>query len=207
MAKVFNLGKLEITHLGHASFKIKIPPSEAIGLEFVIYFDPYQVRSGEKADLILITHRHHDHYDEKSIEVLRKKETRVLIGGTDIKENEEKQISGFAVKAVPAYNLIKPFHPRGKGVGFVLQIDGERIYYAGDTDKIPEMSELGKIDLAFLPIGGTYTMNLQEAVETVEIIDPKIVIPMHYNTFSEIKASPEEFKNLVGRKAEVVILE
>lgn len=207
MIKTYNFHHLEITWLGHASFKIKIPPSEAIGLEFVIYFDPYQVRSGEKADLILITHRHHDHYDEKSIEVLRKKETQVLIGGTDIKENEEKPIGGFVVKAVPAYNLTKPFHPRGKGVGFVLQIDGKRIYHAGDTDKIPEMSELGKIDLAFLPIGGTYTMNIQEAVEAVETIKSKVVIPMHYNTFSEIKASPEEFKNIVGKKAEVVILE
>lgn len=207
MARTYNFDHLEITWLGHASFKIKIPPSEAFGLEFIVYLDPFQVKSGEKADLILVTHHHYDHKDEKSIELLSKKETQVLIGGETVKEGEEKQISGLKIKAVAAYNLIKPFHSRGKGVGFIIKIDDKTIYHAGDTDKIPEMSELGKIDLAFLPIGGTYTMNIQEAAAAVEIIKPKVVIPMHYNTLAEIKADPEEFKKLVGKKSEVIILE
>lgn len=200
MARSFNLGNLEITYLGHASFKIK-------NGDFVIYLDPYQISSGEKANLILITHDHSDHKDDKSIEFLKKETTEILIGGENIKEGGKKQINNVKIKAVPAYNLTKPFHPRGKGCGFILEIDGQRIYHAGDTDKIPEMAELGKIDVAMLPIGGTYTMNLQEAVEAIEIIKPKIVMPMHYNTLPKITADPEKFKELVGKKSEVVILE
>lgn len=201
MAKAFDLDDLEISYLGHSSFKIKKD-------SFVIYLDPYNLKTGEeKADLILITHGHHDHHDEKSIELISDEKTQVLVGGEKIKESEERKIRDITIKAVPAYNLVKPFHPRGKGVGFIIEIEGKRIYHAGDTDKIFEMTELGKIDLALLPIGGVYTMNVQEAAEAVEIIKPKIVMPMHYNTFSEIKSDPEKFKKMVGRKTEVVILE
>lgn len=200
MAGVYNFENLEITGLGHAGFKIKSP-------DLIIYFDPYNLKFGEKADIILITHSHHDHKDENSIELLKKETTEIFIGGENIKEGEEKEIRGVKIKAVPAYNLNKPFHPRGKGCGFVLNIDGKIIYYAGDTDKIPEMAELGKIDLAMLPIGGTYTMDMAEAVEAIEIIKPKVVIPMHYNTFPEIKTEIEKFEGLVGRKSKVVILE
>lgn len=226
MARSFNLGNLEITYLGHASFKIK-------NGDFVIYLDPYQISSGEKANLILITHDHSDHKDDKSIEFLKKETTEILIGGENIKEGDfvQRSLGGverkeITIKAVPAYNLTKPFHPRGKGCGFILsfqdgsavrlsspskssggEIDGKIIYHAGDTDKIPEMAELGKIDLAMLPIGGTYTMDINEAVEAIEIIKPKIVMPMHYNTLPEITADPEKFKELVGKTSEVIILE
>jgi L-ascorbate metabolism protein UlaG (beta-lactamase superfamily) len=200
MAGVYNFENLEITGLGHAGFKIKSP-------DLTIYFDPYNLKFGEKADIILITHSHHDHKDENSIELLKKEITEILIGCENIKEGEEKEIRGVKIKAVPAYNLNKPFHPRGKGCGFVLNINGKIIYYASDTDKIPEMAELGKIDLAMLPIGGTYTMDMAEAIEAVEIIKPKVVIPMHYNTFPEIKIEIEKFEDLVGRKSKVVILE
>lgn len=205
MAKNYNLDNLEITWISHASFKIKRLNSK-IYPEFVIYLDPYNISFGEKADLILITHDHFDHKDEKSIQVLSKDKTEILIGGENIKEGEEREIKEIKIKAVPAYNLTKPFHPRAKGVGFVLEIDGKKIYHTGDTDKIPEMAELGEIDLALLPIGGTYTMNEEEAAEAVKIIKPKKVIPMHYGSLSETPGDPEKFKELVGRKAEVIIL-
>lgn len=206
MARNYQLNNLEITWLGHASFKIKIPPSEAFGSEMIVYLDPFQIKSNEKADLILCTHDHYDHRDEKSIRLLSKPETEILIGGADIKENEEREIKGLKIRAVPAYNLAKPFHPRGKGVGFVLEIEGKKIYHAGDTDRIPEMAELGEIDLALLPIGGTYTMDATEAAEAVKMIKPKKVIPMHYGTLSETPGQPEKFKELVGNLSEVIIL-
>lgn len=199
MAKAYQLNNLEISWLGHAGFKIK-------NGDQVIYIDPYNVSFGEKADLILCTHDHFDHKDEKSITVLSKSETEVLVGGENIHEGEEREMNGVKIKAVPAYNLTKPFHPKGKGVGFVIEIEGKKIYHAGDTDKIPEMAELGEIDLALLPIGGTYTMDALEAVEAVKVIKPKKVIPMHYGTLSETPGDPEKFKELVGDISEVIIL-
>ncbi|MCX7778714.1 MAG: MBL fold metallo-hydrolase [Patescibacteria group bacterium] len=199
MAKTYQLENLEITWLGHASFKIKNGNQ-------IIYLDPFNISFGEKADLILCTHDHFDHKDERSIQILAKTETEILIGGENIREGEEKEINGVKIKAVPAYNLTKPFHPRGKAVGFILEIEGQRIYHAGDTDKIPEMTELGKIDLALLPIGGTYTMNENEAAEAVKMIQPKKVMPMHYGSLSETPGNPEKFKELVGDLSEVIIL-
>ena len=201
MSQELILNNLKIIWLGHAGFRI-----EAGGR--VVYIDPYQITNGPKADLILCTHSHFDHQDEKSIKALSKEETEVLIGGENIKEGEEKQISEIKVKAVPAYNLKKHFHPRGAGVGFVIEITGKKIYHAGDTDVIPEMENLkDQIDLALLPIGGTYTMDIKEAVEAVKMIEPKIAVPMHYGTLKETIADPEEFKKLVGLICEVKILD
>ena len=199
MAKTFTFNNLKITWLGHASFKIK-------NQEMVIYLDPFKISFGEKADLILVTHDHFDHLDEKSINVLKKEKTEILIGGKDIKEGEEKEIKGIKIKAVPAYNLVKPFHPKGKGVGYVIEIEGKKIYHAGDTDKIPEMAELKDIDLALLPIGGTYTMNEFEAAEAVKMFFPKKVIPMHYGSLAETPGNPEKFKELISKESEVIIL-
>lgn len=201
MTKTYQINNLEIVWFGHASFKIKTP-------KLVIYVDPYNVTSKEKADLILVTHSHFDHKDEKSIQALSKEGTEVLIGGENIQEGDDKQVKEVKVKAVPAYNLNKDFHPRGSGVGFIVEIDKIKIYHAGDTDAIPEMANLKsqQIDLALLPIGGTYTMNIKEAAEAVKMIKPKKVIPMHYNTFKEISAKPEEFKKLVDKVVEVIIL-
>jgi L-ascorbate metabolism protein UlaG (beta-lactamase superfamily) len=199
MAKTFTFNNLKITWLNHASFKIK-------NQGMVIYLDPFKISFGEKADLILVTHDHFDHYDERSIEILKKEETEILIGGKNIKEGEEKEVNGVKIKAVPAYNLVKPFHPRGKGVGYLIEIEGKKIYHAGDTDRIPEMAELGEIDLALLPIGGTYTMNEVEAAEAVKLFSPQKVIPMHYGTLSETMGDPEKFKELVGKISEVIIL-
>uniref|UniRef100_A0A7J2TIG8 MBL fold metallo-hydrolase n=1 Tax=Archaeoglobus fulgidus TaxID=2234 RepID=A0A7J2TIG8_ARCFL len=187
-------GNVEITYLKHAGFKVK-------GSK-VLYVDPYDVPEGlEKADLILVTHDHFDHMDIKSIKRLSKSDTTVvtpvgcIIEGFEscsLAEGEEREVKGVKIRTFPAYNVNKPFHKRG-GVGYIFEIDGVKIYHAGDTDRIPEMKNL-EVDVALLPIGGTYTMNVSEAVEAAWDIKAKVYIPMHYGAIPNTKADPEEFR-------------
>ncbi|MEM0353119.1 MAG: MBL fold metallo-hydrolase [Archaeoglobaceae archaeon] len=195
------LGNVEITYLKHAGFKIK-------GSK-VLYIDPYEVPEGlEKADLILVTHDHFDHLDIKSIKRLSKADTSIVtpkgcfIEGYDtcsLDEGEERIVKDVKIKTVPAYNVNKPFHKKG-GVGYIVEIDGVRIYHAGDTDRIPEMKNI-EVDVALLPIGGTYTMNVSEAVEAAWDIKAKVYIPMHYGAIPNTKADPEEFRLRVPKAA------
>ncbi len=204
---------LNIKWLGHASFLIE--GSKAI------YIDPYVLPSNpKKADIILITHEHFDHFDRAKIKELIKQSTEVIIpsgcaSGLDckfriIREGETIDIDSVKVTAVPAYNTNKfrmgniPFHARGEGFGYVIEMNGVKVYHARDTDFIPEMKKL-KADIALLPIGGTYTMDVKEAAEAANAIKPKVVIPMHYNTLKETKAEPEEFARLVHKEIKVVV--
>jgi L-ascorbate metabolism protein UlaG (beta-lactamase superfamily) len=108
---------------------------------------------------------------------------------------------GVEIRAVPGYNS---FHPRGFNIGFLFALEGKRIYHAGDTGQVPEMAELGAVDIALIPIGGTYTMDEPQAAEAVRAIKPKTVIPMHYGYATG--GDPEKFAFLVGDSANVVIL-
>lgn len=207
--KTLNLEGIEITHINHASIKMKTQ-------DLVIYADPYQV-ADEQADLILITHDHHDHLDTGSIMKLQKLNTTILIP-----EGLKEKINGnlrtltpgnalkiFDVKitTIAAYNLKTSYHPRAKNyLGYILEILGKRIYIAGDTDKTPEMINLKDIDLAFLPIGGTYTMDEKEAAQAVTEFKPKIVVPYHYGEIPG-GGNPQKFAELVGNNAQVKILE
>jgi len=206
--KIMNV---DIEWLGHASFLIK-------GNGLNIYIDPYVLKPDpEKADIILMTHDHFDHCVPENVEKLWKEGCEVIAplncarkckNGRAIKEGEEIEVKGIKIKAVPAYNIGKPFHPKGFGVGYVIEIGGTKIYHAGDTDAIPEMENI-ECDIALLPIGGTYTMDVNDAVRAVEMINPKVVIPMHYNFLPETKADPYEFKKKVEEinpNIEVVIL-
>ena len=184
-----------------------------------VYLDPYILpENPEKADLVLVTHDHQDHCDDKKVSLIRKSETIVvapssaakkLTGATVIAEGDVKEFGGIKVTAVPAYNtgLVK-FHTRGNALGYVIEADGVKIYHAGDTDFIPEMKELAalNIDLALLPIGGMFTMNIENAVKAVDAIRPEYAFPMHYNTFAPIKADPILFKKLVEEKTKTKIL-
>jgi len=183
----------------------------------VIYIDPFsEVLKGdeEKADLIVSTHPHFDHFDPGAINRLLKPETEVVAKkGCNLKElktdrareievGEELKVQGVKIKAVEAYNEHRfrspgqPFHPKGLGMGVILEVEGKKLYYAGDTDAISEMAALKgeALDVAFLPIGGTYTMDVPEAGEAAEMIQPKIVVPTHYNFLSETRADPEELR-------------
>jgi L-ascorbate metabolism protein UlaG (beta-lactamase superfamily) len=111
----------------------------------------------------------------------------------------KEKAGGVVIESVHAYNIAKPYHPKGEGMGYIVRFKGGSVYFAGDTDAIPEMKNC-KCDIALLPIGGKYTMDPKEAAEAVAMIMPKIAIPMHYNYLDETRANPEEFKAAVAEK-------
>lgn len=208
---------LERIHwLGHDAFRIDGPPT--------IYFDPYKLARGTpRADVILITHDHHDHCSPEDVAKIRKDDTTVVtvasaaekLSDDDVRvvtPGDEIAVRGIKVEAVPAYNVNKfrrpgvPFHPKESGyVGFVVTMDDRRIYHAGDTDHIPEMADLDEIDIALLPVSGTYVMTVDEAVEATDTIQPGIVIPMHVGRGI---GSPEDLEAFKAKAtAEVVVLE
>jgi L-ascorbate metabolism protein UlaG (beta-lactamase superfamily) len=201
-----------LTHLhalGHASFRLDGPPA--------IYFDP--TNTGEKtipADVVLISHEHGDHYDPATLRQICTPETAILTNervagklageaGIEgqvrlMQAGDMETLGEVKIEAVPAYNLAKSFHPReAGGLGFVVTWNGERLYFAGDTDHIPEMAEIA-CDVALLPIGGHYTMDVKEAAQAAAAIGPQVAVPMHARS-----ADPEQFRDLCD--CTVVILE
>lgn len=170
----------------------------------------------ERADLILITHHHKDHCKHVTINRLKKKNTLILAPEVCKKElNEDFEIVKYGkelnfeeikIKVVDAYNTpeghsTKKFHKKGEGAGYLIKVEGKTIYHAGDTDFIREMNEFGGIDIALIPIGGTFTMDMEEAVDAIIAIKPKIVIPMHLKD-----TDPQEFKKIVEEKSDIKIL-
>jgi len=161
-----------------------------------IYIDPFKLGNAQKADLILITHSHYDHCSIEDLKKIVKDGTIVICSGdccSKFNHMEEKidlkviepgrgiKVGEIKIIAVPAYNVNKQFHSKEEyWNGYIIEVSGVRIYHAGDTDLIPEMSKLGKIDVALLPIGGTYTMNVEEAVKAASVIKPGLAIPMHF---------------------------
>ena len=184
---------LEVVWLGHASVMIRSRSG-------VIYIDPWKLGpSSPKADIILLTHDHYDHYSEADVMQLAGASTRVAAPMsaplvTDVVGPGEKIAFGdVAIETVPAYNISKSFHPRVKGwLGYVVAADDKKIYHADDTDRIPEMKGL-KVDLALIPVGGTYTMDAREAAAAVEEIRAGEVIPIHFGDIVGSKDDAQAF--------------
>lgn len=200
---------LEKIHwLGHASFRID-------GSK-VIYFDPFELRGGPTADLILISHEHYDHCSPEDIEkikgaktviVTEKESSKKLKGNVKVvKPGDTIEVEGVKIRALPAYNIGKDFHPKAKAwLGFLVEIDGFTVYHPGDSDLIPEMEGLSP-DIAFIPVSGTYVMDPEMAAEAALKIRPKVAIPMHYGSFIGSEKEAEKFKESLRGKVEVLIL-
>lgn len=209
---------IQITWLGHDGFKLK--------KDTVVYVDPFKLGGKpEPADLVCVTHEHFDHLSvedlrkivtprttvvtitacEKAVKELKPKAVRIVAAG------DRFEVDGVSVEVLPAYNTNKfrspgnPFHPKADGkVGFILGIGGVRIYHAGDTDEIPEMAKATGVDVALLPVSGTYVMTAQEAIKACDAIQPKLAIPMHYGAIVGSAADAEAFRKAVKCRVEVL---
>lgn len=200
-----------IQWLGHATIRI-----EASGKSVIV--DPYQIKNSRPHDVILITHAHYDHLSPDDIKKVKGKEsvtvsppdcveqlgpdTKVLTAGDHLQLN-----NGILIEAYPSYNIDKAFHPKEKGwLGYIVEIDNKRFYIAGDTDRIPEMKGI-RCDIAFLPVGGNYTMNAAAAAAAAQDIDTKWVVPIHWGTIVGARSDAEDFVTMVGDKAKILIPE
>lgn len=179
-----------------------------------IYIDPFQIKiEPHDADYILITHDHHDHFSPEDIGKAANRETVLVAPEKMLDKAQEtsglvrqmitvkpdicREIEGLEMETVPAYNILKPFHPRNAGwVGYILQIGGKRIYIAGDTDATKEAKAV-KCDIALIPIGGTYTMDAKKAAELVDAIRPAVAIPTHYGSIVGKPSDGEAFAGYV----------
>ena len=207
-------GDLKITFIGHGTLMF-------VYKNKVVHVDPYgrlaDYSKLPKADLILITHEHGDHLDTKAIKTIRQKQTKVVLtkacagkmaGGIVMKNGDVRTVGELKIEAVPAYNIVhkrsngEPFHPKGRGNGYVVTFGKTRVYVAGDTENIPEMEKLKKIDIAFLPMNLPYTMTPEMAADAAKILEPKILYPYHYG-----QTDPNKLVNLLkdSKKIEVRI--
>ena len=197
-----------IQWLGHASFKIT-------GGDNVVYIDPWKLsKSSHDATVVLVSHSHYDHYSPSDIARISGAETK-LIASADVvtkEKNGEMILNGLTVdlgsvrvSGVAAYNPGKQFHPKANNwIGFVIEVGSKRIYYAGDTDLTDEMKSLKEIDVALLPVGGTYTMDATEAAEATKYIKPKRAIPYHWGDIVGGRADAEAFAEAAECKVQVL---
>ncbi len=210
-----SIGLLErMRWLGHASFCLDGPPT--------IYFDPWKLKGGSpQADIVLVSHEHADHCSSEDVEQISGSQTVIVANAEAAKKlqgdvrvlrpGEQVMVGKVKIEAVPAYNVNKfrspgnPFHPQeAEHVGYIVTVGEERLYFAGDTDHIPEMADLN-CDVALLPVGGTYTMDAQEAAQAATDIGPKVAVPMHWGGgVVGTRDDAERFRSLYN--GEVVVL-
>jgi L-ascorbate metabolism protein UlaG (beta-lactamase superfamily) len=208
---------LKISWLGHDSFRVKNGKT--------VIIDPFKLRSDPgKADILLISHEHFDHLSLDDIKKVVTPNTTVVTTPTvkkelsgikvrevrTVKPGDKLKLDEVTVEIVPAYNLNKfrepdkVFHPKDDGkVGFIIGMKGLRVYHAGDTDTIPEMKGL-KPDVALLPVSGTYVMTAEEAAQATKLIEPKLVIPMHYGTIVGSDQDAQKFKELATCEVQIL---
>ncbi|MDI6728237.1 MAG: MBL fold metallo-hydrolase [Thermodesulfovibrionales bacterium] len=195
--------------LGHDTFKITG--------EKVIFTDPFKIKKKDTADIILITHEHYDHCSPDDVKKIQTPNT-IIVTTADcakklsgnikiVKPGDKINAGGIEIEAVPAYNTNKQFHTKDKGwVGYIFNASGQRIYIAGDTDYIPEMKTFKNVDIALLPVSGTYVMTADEAVQAALDIKPKIAIPMHYGSIVGDRNDAKRFAAGLKGKIDVAIL-
>lgn len=216
------INDIEIKWLGHSGFFIKNSKS--------IYIDPYNIKEdSEKADIILLTHSHYDHCSFADMEKIVQEGTKIIapadcqskitrfevpIKIEIIEPGQEIDLGEIKISALPAYNIDKHFHPKDEGwVGYLVKMNRILIYHAGDTDVIPEMQKLtghnktGNEFVALLPVGGRFTMTVEEAVESAKIIKPTLAIPIHWGSIIGSESDAKEFVEICreeGIKAQIL---
>lgn len=210
---------VEVHWLGHDTFVLKGNRTLVI--------DPFKAKGNYKADVLLISHEHSDHLSEDDIQRFTDSSTSIVapkiceeqLRGfsnpkTFVSPGSKVEIKGISIEAVPAYNLNKfrepgkVFHPKADGrVGYVVTIGGVRFYHAGDSDATPEMKAID-VDVAFLPVSGTYVMTAEEAADAAKAMKTKVAVPMHYGAgVVGTLRDAEKFRDLLTGKREVVVLE
>ncbi|KPL23389.1 MAG: metal-dependent hydrolase [Phycisphaerae bacterium SM1_79] len=205
-------GNLKITFIGHGTLKF-------VYRDKVVHVDPWSRLADyskmSKANLILVTHEHGDHFDTKAIKTLQDEQTRLVLtkacaekvaGGTVMKNGDMQAIEGLKIEAVPAYNIVhkrsggEPFHPKGRGNGYIVTFGKTRVYVAGDTENIPEMKKFKKIDIAFLPMNLPYTMTPEMVADAAKAFKPKILYPYHYG-----QTDPNTLVNLLKNSKDIEV--
>ena len=205
------------------NISINARSSIRIAGENILYFDPFKVAEEKRdADFVFITHDHYDHYSEDDIDKVINKNTIIVIPeemiakllrkGIDknsihvVKPNEEYMVQGIKFETIPSYNVNKKFHPKENNwVGYIITIDEVRYYIAGDTD-ITEENRKVKCDVAFVPVGGTYTMSSEEAAQLINEIKPQVAVPIHYGSVVGTKQDAIDFIKLLNPTINGVIL-
>ena len=205
-------GPLDLTFLGHGTLMLTFKNT-------VLHIDPYSTVADyaalPRADLILLTHDHADHLDEKALALVRTPATDIVLppvcadrvqGGLILKNGETRTVRGITVTAVPAYNLVhhrdngEPFHPRGVGNGYLLDFGDTRLYVAGDTENTPEMAALKDVDIAFLPMNLPYTMTPEMVADAARSLRPRILYPYHYGD-----TDPQRLVELLRDQADIEV--
>ena len=205
-------GPLDLTFLGHGTLMLTFKDT-------VLHIDPYSTVADyaalPRADLILLTHDHADHLDERALALVRTPATDMVLppvcadrvqGGLILKNGETRTVRGITVTAVPAYNLVhhrdngEPFHPRGVGNGYLLDFGDTRLYVAGDTENTPEMAALKDVDIAFLPMNLPYTMTPEMVADAARSLRPRILYPYHYGD-----TDPQRLVELLRDQADIEV--
>ena len=203
--------------LGHSSIKIK-------KLNKIIYIDPFNIKNSlNDANYIFITHNHYDHFSENDIKKVKNNETIIIVTEDlytntlklgfskmniiTVKPNETYQVEKIKFSTIPAYNTNKKFHPKeNEWVGYIIELEENKYYIAGDTDITTENKNV-KCDVAFVPVGGTYTMDFKEAATLINQIKPKIAVPIHYGSIVGTKQDAIDFVKLLNPNINRIILD